>query len=103
MNIFKFFISLFFVIELIVVCMAEDWPRFRGVNGQGISSQAVPTQWSEDKNIKWRCKLPGSGSSSPVIYRNKIFITSFSGVTTGDQDPSKLVRHIVCVDKEKEL
>ena len=81
--------------------MAENWPRFRGVNGQGISSQAVPTQWSEDKNIKWRCKLPGPGSSSPVIYRNKIFITSFSGVTTGDQDPSKLVRHIVCVDKEK--
>ena len=81
--------------------MAEDWPRFRGVNGQGISSKAVPTQWSEDKNIKWRCKLPGSGSSSPVIYRNKIFITSFSGVTTGDQDPSKLVRIIVCVDKEK--
>ena len=81
--------------------MAEDWPRFRGVNGQGISSKAVPTQWSEDKNIKWRCKLPGPGSSSPVIYRNKIFITSFSGVSTGDQDPSKLVRHIVCVDKEK--
>ena len=101
MNICKFFIFLFFVIELIVVCMAEDWPRFRGVNGQGISSQAVPTQWSEDKNIKWRCKLPGPGSSSPIIYRNKIFITSFSGVTTGDQDPSKLVRHIVCVDKEK--
>ena len=61
----------------------------------------MPTQWSEDKNIKWRCKLPGPGSSSPVIYRNKIFITSFSGVSTGDQDPSKLVRHIVCVDKEK--
>ena len=37
--------------------MAEDWPDL-GVNGQGISSQAVPTQWSEDKNIKWRCKLP---------------------------------------------
>ena len=55
------------------LCMAENWPRFRGANGQGISNQSAPIEWNQNKNIKWRSELPGPGSSSPVIFGNKIF------------------------------
>ena len=83
------------------LCMAENWPRFRGANGQGISNQSAPIEWNQNKNIKWRSELPGPGSSSPVIFGNKIFVTCFSGVSTGDQDTSKLVRYVLCLDKDR--
>ena len=60
----------------------------------------MPIEWDEKKNILWRCKLPGPGSSSPVIFGNRVFITSFSGVKEGSQDTSKLVRHVLCIDKK---
>ena len=40
---------------------AEDWVRFRGPNGTGISDAQVPTTWSESENLRWKLKLPGSG------------------------------------------
>ena len=82
------------------VSKANDWLRFRGDNGQGISSETVAVQWSAKKNIKWQCELPGPGSSSPVISKGKVFITCFSGVNEGQQDISKLVRHVLCIDQK---
>ena len=73
------------------VSKANDWLRFRGDNGQGISSETVAVKWSAKKNIKWQCELPGPGSSSPVISKGKVFITCFSGVNEGQQDISNLV------------
>jgi hypothetical protein len=46
---------------------AGDWTRFRGDNGQGISADKVPTEWSAAKNLKWKRELPGMGSSSAVV------------------------------------
>ena len=82
------------------VSKANDWLRFRGDNGQGISSETVAVKWSAKKNIKWQCELPGPGSSSPVISKGKVFITCFSGVNEGQQDISKLVRHVLCIDQK---
>ena len=82
------------------VSKANDWLRFRGDNGQGISSETVAVKWSAKKNIKWQCELPGPGSSSPVISKGKVFITCFSGVNEGQQDISKLVRHVRCIDQK---
>ena len=57
------------------MAMAENWPRFRGPNGQGISSEkGIPAKWSKD-DIAWKVKLDGKGHSSPVIWDDKIFIT----------------------------
>jgi len=55
----------------------EQWPRFRGPNGQGISTATdLPTQWSATENIAWKTPIPGEGWSSPVIWDNHIFLTS---------------------------
>jgi len=54
----------------------DDWPRFRGPNGSGVSeSQTVPTEWSEDE-IRWRFPLKGEGNSSPVIWGRQVFVTA---------------------------
>jgi hypothetical protein len=56
---------------------AENWPNWRGPNGDGISHEkGLPTTWSETKNIAWKLTLPGKGSSTPVIWGDRIFLTS---------------------------
>lgn len=57
--------------------MAEvNWPRWRGQLENGHSQDAnVPTKWDADKLV-WKADLPGSGQSSPVIWGDKIFLTS---------------------------
>lgn len=55
---------------------AEQWPRFRGPNGAGIGeAPRVPTQWTE-QDFRWRVPLPGVGHSSPVVWNDRLFVTS---------------------------
>jgi outer membrane protein assembly factor BamB len=55
---------------------AQEWTRFRGPNGAGLSdATSVPVQWS-DKEVNWRVELPGIGHSSPVSWGDKIFLIS---------------------------
>jgi outer membrane protein assembly factor BamB len=59
---------------------ADDWPGWRGILGNGVSDEsALPKTWSEDKNIVWKCSLPGDGASTPIIYKNSIFLTTQDG------------------------
>lgn len=56
---------------------AENWTRFRGPNGQGISSEKnLPLRWSADENINWKTSIPGTGWSSPIVYKDNIFLTT---------------------------
>lgn len=56
---------------------AENWPGWRGPRGDGTSQEKnVPVHWSETKNITWKVKVPGIGHSSPVVYGDRIFVTS---------------------------
>ncbi|HEY5315210.1 MAG TPA: PQQ-binding-like beta-propeller repeat protein [Pirellulales bacterium] len=55
----------------------EQWPRFRGPTGQGNSTaQNLPLHWSATENVVWKSKLPGSGNSSPIIWQDRLFVTS---------------------------
>lgn len=55
---------------------AQEWTRFRGPNGSGVSTATtIPTKWT-DKDYNWKVKLPGIGHSSPVVWGDRIFITS---------------------------
>lgn len=75
--------------------IAGDWPRFRGSDGSGISSDSsVPLTWSESENLRWTTTLPGAGSSSPIVARDRVFVTCFSG------EGESLARHLVCVDRK---
>ncbi|MFO0966779.1 MAG: PQQ-binding-like beta-propeller repeat protein [Gemmataceae bacterium] len=76
---------------------AEDWPRFRGPRGDGTSAEtSFPTRWSPKENILWKAKLPGPGSSSPIVWKDRVFVTCFTG-TKGPE----IVRHLFCFDRNK--
>lgn len=53
------------------------WHQWRGPLATGVSPHAdPPVEWSEDKNIRWKIELPGSGHSSPIVWGDKVFITA---------------------------
>ena len=53
------------------------WPQWRGPLGVGVAPDAnPPVQWSEVKNIRWKIALPGRGHATPIIWENRVFITT---------------------------
>ncbi|MBI86118.1 MAG: hypothetical protein CMJ81_23220 [Planctomycetaceae bacterium] len=55
---------------------AQEWTRFRGPNGSGISdAKSIPSRWTKD-DFNWKVAIPGSGHSSPVVWGNRLFLTS---------------------------
>ncbi len=53
----------------------QEWTRFRGPNGQGISAAStIPITWTE-KDYNWKVQLPGGGHSSPVLWSNQVYVT----------------------------
>jgi hypothetical protein len=55
---------------------AQEWARFRGPTGSGISSaKTVAAKWT-DADFNWKTALPGTGHSSPVVWGDRIFVTA---------------------------
>lgn len=55
---------------------ADDWPQWRGPDGLSVAKTAdLPTDLSPEK-AQWKIKLPGKGSSTPIVWGNQIFVTS---------------------------
>jgi outer membrane protein assembly factor BamB len=64
------------VVVPLSMSQAQEWTRFRGPNGQGISdAKAIPVKWTEN-DYSWKVELPGGGHSSPVLWGGTIFLTS---------------------------
>ena len=79
----------FFVAGLI---RAENWPGWRGPSGDGVSNgKGIPTKWSSTENIAWRIAIPGEGHSSPIVWGDKVFLTS--SLT------EKNKRILLCIDR----
>ena len=58
------------------VAAADDWPQFRGPDGQGHSNaKGIPLEWSETQHVRWKVEVPGEGWSSPVIANQQIWMT----------------------------
>lgn len=71
---------------------AQEWTRFRGPNGTGISpSKGVPVKWTQG-DFLWRVPLPGDGDGHPVLWGDKLFVTS--AVNQGRE------RLVLCLRKE---
>jgi len=82
-----------FIFASITPGAAENWPRFRGPTGQGISSEEnVPLQWSADSNIVWKTEIPGAGWSSPIVWDDRVF------VTTATENGTKC--RVLCLDRK---
>ncbi len=55
----------------------QYWPRWRGPSGQGlVTGSNYPDAWSVTENVVWKTPLPGSGNSSPIVWGDRIFLTT---------------------------
>ena len=72
------FIGLLLLMPAVVHTHAADnWPQFRGPNGDGISDAVgLPTRWNEKENVKWKTPLHDKGWSSPVVWGDQIWVTA---------------------------
>ena len=74
-------LTLFASASAFATAAPADWPRFRGPNGSGVSdAKDVPTEFGPQKNLLWRLPLP-PGHSSPILFRDRIYLTAFRGDT----------------------
>jgi outer membrane protein assembly factor BamB len=86
-----------------VSASAADWPQFRGPGGAGVSGErGLPAEWSSKQNIVWRTKLPGPGTSSPIVVGKRVYLTCYTGygLEPGAGDMNKLMRHLLCIDRD---
>ena len=59
---------------------AQNWPQWRGPSGLGIAAgSSIPTTWSESENLAWKAPLAGLGVSSPIVWGDRVFVTSQVG------------------------
>ncbi len=88
-------------------CLLEaDWRTWRGPGNDGLSdSTKLPDSWSETENLDWKIPLPAAGSSTPIVVKNKIFLTfeqddEVKAMGIG-VDGRKLWTRVVCQTKGK--
>ncbi|QQS47028.1 MAG: PQQ-binding-like beta-propeller repeat protein [Acidobacteriota bacterium] len=83
----------FYLIEA-ALAAPSNWSQWRGTDGNGISTETnLPSEWSLDKNIAWRTAIPGRGHSSPIVWGDKIFLTTdIEGETVPG---AKAVKHVI--------
>ncbi len=93
---------------------AENWPGWRGPGSLGVSSEkGIPAQWDLSKNVKYKVEVPGLGHSSPIIWGDRIFITTAvntdpalenwqKGFFSGERKPdaSEISWKLLCFDRD---
>lgn len=80
-----------FVLALAVGQLAAaNWPQWRGPGSNGVSAEkGLPDVWSPDRNIAWKTPIPGRGRSSPVVWGDRVFLTTDveAGKAEGNKPP----------------
>ena len=75
-----------------VVDAGDEWPQFRGVNGQGHAGTTdLPVEFSETKNVTWKTEIGGKGWSSPVITGDEIWLTTASTTDVSEEEKEEAV------------
>jgi outer membrane protein assembly factor BamB len=98
----KSVLALVFATATLQAATSTDWPRFLGPTGAAIVAESkVPLKWSDSENIVWKAEMPGPGSSSPIVFGDKVFITCWTGYgdKEGASDMSKLTRQLLCLNR----
>jgi outer membrane protein assembly factor BamB len=70
------FSAAIFLTAALLVAADDDWARWRGPYNTGVARGDAPLKWSDHENIAWRVPVPGKGHSSPVIWGNRLFLTT---------------------------
>src|SRR5262245_39571970 len=86
--ILKRVLCLKFFLFLAAVAQAEDWPNWRGPLASSVSrEQNLPSRWSDVENVAWKAPVRGLGISSPIVSRDRVFVTSQTGSGTSRPGP----------------
>src|ERR1044072_5174092 len=70
------------VLSVLLLCgivqgqSSDNWAQWRGPFFNGMARGDAPTTWSDTTNIKWKAQIPGRGFSTPIIWGDKIFLTT---------------------------
>ncbi len=96
----RLLIPLVAVLSFVSAAPAENWPMWRGPRGDGTSlDKGFPTKWdaASGANIAWTCEIPGKGHSSPIVWNDRVFLTT----CLEDPDPKKPQdRVLICIDRK---
>ena len=78
-----------------------NWPEFRGSGRMGFSAaNDLPLSWDESKNVAWKIELPGPGSSTPIVFQDRIYLTAYTGYGVPGESGGSLTdlkRHLLCL------
>lgn len=90
----KFFAFSLGIVAVTGLSFAEqNWPEWRGANGQGVAAaRDVPVEWSETKAVAWKTELPGRGWSTPVVWGNEIWMTTAIEKAAKPEDAEKRLK-----------
>jgi outer membrane protein assembly factor BamB len=92
------------LLVLAAATTGADWPGFRGPHGDGVSPErGLPVHWTDTENVVWKYKLPGPGTSSPIAWGDRVFVTCYSGYGVPEGKKGELAdlrRHLLCLDRK---
>jgi len=83
----------------LVVCASAalageaDWPHWRGPNDDGMARGDAPLHWSDEEHIAWKASVPGRGHSSPIVWGDRIFLTTAVPADGKEGGPTSLVEY----------
>lgn len=104
------------VVTILLSTATGNWPGWRG-DGGGISPEKnLPLKWSEAEGVKWKVSIPGAGHSSPIVWGDRVFVTTavaddpnvetfrggvFMGGDRRKPDDSEYTYRVICLDADR--
>jgi outer membrane protein assembly factor BamB len=68
------------LLVLFTIARADNWPQWRGPSLNGVSNEKnLPAKWTGEENIAWKVAMPGLSGSTPIIWRDRIFLNVADG------------------------
>lgn len=85
---------------------SDDWPQFRGPHANGVATEGTPpSEWDSETNVAWKVSIPGRAWSAPIVWNDKVFVTTAVEIYEGgrkhdggNRDPIKLRCELHCLD-----
>lgn len=81
-------VLLLLVVASSITVGAQQWPHWRGPSASGLSGEkGLPSQWSDAQGVAWKASIRGVGISSPIVWNDRVFVTSQIGRGDSRQGP----------------
>jgi len=96
----RFFAWIIVLCVLVSPALADNWPGWYGPGGLGIyDGKDFPAEWDRTRNVKWKVEIPGLAHSSPIVWGNRVFVTTAVSDDPGDRFIRSRQRTAERVDK----